>query len=59
MTSRPSNQIPPELGSVSRRMQRPVVDLPQPELADEAQGLAGGDREADMVDRVHLLGLGE
>ena len=29
-TSAPLNQTSPELGSISRRMQRPVVDLPQP-----------------------------
>ena len=31
LTSAPLNQISPELGSISRRMQRPVVDLPQPD----------------------------
>jgi hypothetical protein len=30
-TSAPLNRISPELGSISRRMQRPVVDLPQPD----------------------------
>ena len=28
---RPANHNSPELGSISRRMQRPVVDLPQPD----------------------------
>ena len=27
----PSNQTSPAVGSISRRMQRPVVDLPQPD----------------------------
>ncbi len=27
----PSNQISPAVGSISRKMQRPVVDLPQPD----------------------------
>jgi hypothetical protein len=31
VTSAPSNQTSPALGSISRRMQRPVVDLPQPD----------------------------
>ena len=31
---------------------RPVVDLPQPELADERERLARADGEADAVDRV-------
>ena len=31
VTFLPSNQISPELGSISRRMQRPVVDLPHPD----------------------------
>jgi hypothetical protein len=28
---RPSNQISPDVGSIRCRMQRPVVDLPQPD----------------------------
>src|SRR4029077_2944487 len=31
VVSLPSNQISPEVGSISRRMQRPVVVLPQPD----------------------------
>ena len=31
VTLRPSNQTSPALGSISRRMHRPVVDLPQPD----------------------------
>jgi hypothetical protein len=31
LTSAPLNQTSPELGSIRRRMQRPVVDLPQPD----------------------------
>ena len=31
VTLRPSNQISPAVGSISRRMQRPVVDLPEPD----------------------------
>ena len=57
VTFLPSNQTSPEVGSISRRMQRPVVDLPQPDFADEAQGLAGSDLEAHPIDRVHALDL--
>ena len=46
----------PAVGSSSRRMVLPAVDLPQPRLADEAERLALGDREADAVDGVHLAG---
>ena len=38
-------------------MQRPVVDLPQPGFADEAQRLAGADLEAHAVDGVHAIEL--
>src|SRR5450432_3609571 len=31
MTLRPSNQISPDVGSIRRSRQRPVVDLPQPD----------------------------
>ena len=31
VTLRPSNQISPAVGSISRRMQRPVVDFPEPD----------------------------
>ena len=31
VTSRPSNQTSPEVGSIRRSTQRPVVDLPQPD----------------------------
>ena len=31
VTLRPSNQTSPAVGSISRRMQRPVVDLPEPD----------------------------
>ncbi len=31
VTSCPSKVTSPEVGSISRRMQRPVVDLPQPD----------------------------
>ena len=38
-------------------MHRPVVDLPQPDSTDQTQRLAGGDFEADVIDRVHLIDL--
>ena len=56
-TSLPSNQTWPELGSISRRMQRPVVDLPQPELAHQAERLALADVEAHAVDGMHPIDL--
>ena len=56
-TLRPANQISPEVGSISLRMQRPVVDLPQPEFSDQTQRFAGGDFEADVIDCVHLVDL--
>ena len=34
-------------------MTRPRVDLPQPELADEAERLAACDRERDLAHRLH------
>ena len=34
-------------------MERPVVDFPQPELADQRQGLARQQAERDALDRVH------
>ncbi len=52
--SRPSRRSVPAVGSIRRRMVRPTVVLPQPELADEAQGLARLDREAHVVDGVDL-----
>ena len=39
-TSWPSNTMRPDVGSISRMISRPVVDLPQPDLADEAKRLA-------------------
>ncbi len=36
-------------------MQRPVVDLPQPDLAHQPQGLALADLEADAVDGMNLV----
>ncbi len=34
-------------------MERPTVVLPQPELADDAEHLALGERQRDAVDRLH------
>ena len=38
--SRPSNSIVPPVGSSRRVTSRDVVDLPQPDSPDEAEGLA-------------------
>ena len=54
MTSRPSNQTSPALGSIRRRMQRPVVVLPQPDSPTRPSVSPARDVEADAVDRVHL-----
>ncbi len=40
----------PVVGSWMRSRQRPSVVLPEPELADDAEGLAGADLEVDAVD---------
>ncbi len=47
----PSNRIRPSVGSISLTSRRPVVVLPQPDFADEAEGLARRDRHVDAVDR--------
>ena len=36
-----------------------VTLLPEPEFADDAQRLAGVQREADAIDRTHDAGVGE
>ena len=48
----PSKDVP-RGGVEERRMARPVVDLPQPRLADQAEGLAARDAKDDAVDRLH------
>ena len=53
VTLRPSNQTSPAVGSISRRMQRPVVDLPEPDSPTSPSVSPGADLEADVVDRVH------
>ena len=47
-------RISPAVGAIARRMQREVVVLPQPRLADQRQRLAAVDGEAHVVDRAHL-----
>ena len=46
--SRPSKRMTPSLGK-RRSNARPSVDLPEPELADDADGLALTQRQADAV----------
>ena len=48
--SSPSNMMRPEVWSSSRITIIEVVDLPQPDLADQADALAVADGEADAVD---------
>ena len=43
----------PEVGSISRRMQRPVVDLPQPDSPTRPSVSPAVEVEADAVDRMH------
>ena len=47
----------PSVGSISRRMQRPVVDLPQPGFADQAERLAGAMSKRHAVDRMDAADL--
>ena len=54
MTFCPSSLISPDSGSTRRRIDRPAVDLPQPELAHEAQRLAHLDVEGHILDRVDV-----
>ena len=44
---RPSEEI-------SRMMARASVVLPEPELADDAEGLAGADGDGGVVDRLDV-----
>ena len=41
--STPDNRMAPRVGSMTRRMQRPSVDFPQPQLADQPERLAGAE----------------
>ena len=52
--SRPSKRIVPPVGSRSRRISRAVVDLPQPDSPDDAEGLAAANVQGDVLDGVHL-----
>ena len=54
VTSLPSNQTSPEVGSIRRRMQRPVVRLAAARLADQRRASRPRARsKLDAVDRVH------
>ena len=53
VTSLPSNQTSPEVGSIRRRMQRPVVLLPQPDSPTRPSVSPAVEVEAHAVDRVH------
>ena len=57
VTLRPSNQISPPVGSIRRRMQRPVVDLPEPNSPTSPSVSPGCDVEAHSVDRVNHCGI--
>ena len=52
-TSSPSNRTTPASGSINRKRSRASVDLPQPGLADDADGLARRHLERDAVHRPH------
>ena len=54
----PSNMMVPSVLSIRRITMVEVVDLPQPELADQADALAAVDGEADAVDRAEHVRLG-
>ena len=51
---RPSTRMSPCQATRSRSA-LPVVDLPQPEFADQRQRLADADLEGDALDRMHAL----
>ena len=53
VTSIPSKSTVPEVGSISRRILRPVVVLPLPLSPDQPQRFAARDREAHAVHRLH------
>ena len=50
--------IGPVVGSISRLIIFSVVDLPQPGRADEADHLAAGDVEVELVDGDRAVGVG-
>ena len=52
VTSCPRNRTEPDVGSMSRRMLRPRVVLPQPDSPTMPKRLVGVDREADAVEGV-------
>ena len=56
--SSPSNMMRPEVWSNSRITIIEVVDLPQPDLPDEADALAMPDGKTDAVDGAEHFGLG-
>ena len=46
-------RMAPEVGSIRRATQRATVDLPEPELADDADRLAAPHRDVDVLGRPH------
>ena len=52
--SEPSNVIVPDVGSIRRRMSRPIVVLPQPDSPTRPKRLAAPHLEVDTVDGVDL-----
>ena len=46
-------RMAPEVGSIRRATQRATVDLPEPELADDADRLAAPDHDVDALGRPH------
>ena len=51
---RPSMMMSPDVGSTSRRMVRPVVDLPQPNSPTSASVSPLRELEGDILDRMHV-----
>ena len=55
--SLPSNSTLPPVGSSSRVISRPMVDLPQPDSPTTPRVSPGADVEVDAVDRLHRADL--
>ena len=53
----PSNSIVPPVGSSSRVISRPIVDLPQPDSPTTPRVSPAAHVEVDAVDRLHRADL--
>ncbi len=53
-TSSPLNVTCPEVGSIRRRMERPIGGLAAPQFSHQSQRLAVFDGEAHLVHGLHL-----